>query len=304
MSFLLPIQRVIQKIRQILEITVIKKIETIGDMPDTTPKGSEGTAFKQNTAGVGAWVSPTNFSDPDGEWENEVLAYDGSTATMAQTDLIEDTWTSFLIFTLASIKASRIRVYIPQLTDDPASDVVDIDVYRDGVWVDVKEWMPTIGWEWISFSEGNVTQVRIRFKPSQSVPDMSAIGEVGLWQVPATGGEMVVKQLEKDRTVTLGTDTGILTNFSTNVTGDVKTPDVGYHLRVLAAFYYCPEDVITELRFKEGGGLVLALPTKGAIGMNLLFVTKPKGGVNETLELFIDGTALCKGWVITSQSLT
>ena len=280
------------------EITVIKKIETILSVPDSTPKGSEGTAFKQNTAGAGAWVYPTGYDDPDDKWTAETHAYDGNTATGAFVDFVKDTWTSFIYFTHDSIKSNMVKIYVSVPEQQLAYDIIDIDVLKDGVWTHVYEGQATGWWYQYSFGEGNVTQVRIRYKPSVDWQGSDFLREIQLWQVPSTGGELIVKQLEKDRTISEGADIGTWLDFSGNATQDVVTPPVGKKVKVHSAFYYCQADVISELRFKNTGAIILGLPTKGAIGMNPILQAKPTGEVNEVVEFYVSGTGYCKGWIV------
>jgi hypothetical protein len=89
--------------------------------------------------------------------------------------------------------------------------------------------------------------------------------------------------------------------FSKTVTSDILTPTAGYKLQILSAFYYCRDDIYTELRFKTSGNLVLGLPTLGSIGMNPFSLTKPLGATDEILEIYMSAGGYVKGWIIYTQ---
>jgi len=71
-------------------------------------------AFATFTSGAGSMTSailggdatpvPNNFTDPDTAWQTETNAYDGNTATSTITtaNVADNTWSSFLQFTLAA----------------------------------------------------------------------------------------------------------------------------------------------------------------------------------------------------------
>jgi len=90
---------------------------------------------------------------------------------------------------------------------------------------------------------------------------------------------------------------GTIQHFSKTATGDVKAPASGKALRVLGWFYCCTADVITELRFKNSGNVIGALPTKGAVAMNLIGQKKPQGSADEPVEIYLSGTGTVKGWI-------
>jgi hypothetical protein len=96
-------------------------------------------------------------------------------------------------------------------------------------------------------------------------------------------------------------EVGTLLPFSKTVTSDILTPTAGYKLKILSAFYYCRDDIYTELRFKTSGNLVLSLPTLGSIGMNPLSLAKPLGATDEVLELYMSAGGYAKGWIIYQQ---
>ncbi len=117
----------------------------------------------QNASALG-WKSPTGFSDPDSKWVSESSSFDGNTGTYAEDQTQATGWGSYLYLTLTDpILCSRVRVYSD--FGYGVVDEVDIDVYRDGVWVDA--WQGAIldsSWTELSFTAGNVTQARFRYR--------------------------------------------------------------------------------------------------------------------------------------------
>lgn len=193
----------ITKIAKIESIDLVGTINTVGNMPDPTPKGSEGVAFVQATAGAGAWNSMTGHSDPDSDWTDETKAYDDDTDTKAVSYERGTTpsFSGFLILTIAAKTSNKLRI---QVGSETTIAVHVIDVYKDGAWVNVAN--ETVGeddygtWLEYSFSQGSVTKIRIYVQHVlQNVE--SWIYEVDLWSVPATGGEMVVEQDSAERTL-------------------------------------------------------------------------------------------------------
>ena len=113
---------------------------------------------------VSDWVSPTGFQDAENRWTEEARAYDENTSTYASDGSNRTGWGAFIVLTLpAAINSSRIRVNADWW--DLAVDSVDIDVFRDGAWVDV--WDGVIAnsqWEEKTFTTGSVTQARFRWR--------------------------------------------------------------------------------------------------------------------------------------------
>jgi len=284
----------IDLITRIDEITTIKTIEAILSLPDITVKGSEGGAFKQASIVAGEWSSPDGFSDPDSQWTDEAKAYDGDVATFCYIYIpTAFTWTSFLYFTLSTpISSNKLSLYLKMLNVDPASYIMDIDVHRDGSWVDVFQGYLSdypAQWQDIEFGTGLVDQIRLRCK-TDSNSLYFGLAEIKLWKLGAVGGELITIEAEK----------GTVTPFSKTVTADLCTPASGKKIRVWAAFYYSQADIITELRFKTSGNVVLALPTLGSVGMELKR-TKMLGAVDEVLEIYLSGAGTVKGWVSVSE---
>jgi len=77
-----------------------------------------------------AWVSPTGFNDPSGDWINEARAYDDKTTTWAEDEPCGGNW---LELTLSSpISCDKIRAW----TRDYYWDLleVEIEVYYSDAW--------------------------------------------------------------------------------------------------------------------------------------------------------------------------
>jgi len=76
------------------------------------------------------WVSPTSHDDPDGQWDNEADAYDGSTESFANT--IVNQWQHWVRLILPSnIICDKIRLNASQWTGTENEDVtVRIQVYN------------------------------------------------------------------------------------------------------------------------------------------------------------------------------
>lgn len=209
---------VIDLIKLIEEITTIKNIEVIGSMPDITIRGSEGIGFRQATGAGGGWVSPTGHSDPDSKWSDEAKAYDDDTGTAATNIVSSDSWGSYIHLTHAALNGNKLRYRSEQV---PMVNKIDIDILKDGVWVDVYEGSPgtTNTWHEKTFSQGLVTEVRIRFYNDAAILTQVSLKEFDFYQVATSGGEAYVKQAGgtilytalQIKAMTTGVDTVILT---------------------------------------------------------------------------------------------
>ncbi|MCA9364625.1 MAG: type II secretion system protein [Candidatus Moranbacteria bacterium] len=120
--------------------------------------------FETKPAPIG-WVLPTGSDDPSGSWENDERASDNNTSTYARSyhPINAPVWSEYLYITHpATLTADRIRFYARAEAEISAAD---IDVFVDGQWIDVfngafadKQWVEA------SFTDGTVTQARIRFE--------------------------------------------------------------------------------------------------------------------------------------------
>ncbi len=126
------------------------------------------------------WVSPVSFNDPAANWVIEEYAYDDDVHRNYNTDaeyygLAAGEWSSYLILNAPSggLQCDRVRILVGDSA--PSSNFLswDIDVYRDGEWVDV--YMGTEGslsehrpdhdpyvWVELAFDPGLVTRMRLR----------------------------------------------------------------------------------------------------------------------------------------------
>jgi hypothetical protein len=130
-----------------------------------------------------AWVKPDGFSDPNNTWTNETLAYDDNTATCACEIVSGGSFGNFIYFTFSSMISNKLRYFAEGLVGT-AGGKIDIDVLKDGVWIDV--YYGSIGndaWQEKTFSQGTVTQIRIRFENLVGDPMSAKLMEISLWQV-------------------------------------------------------------------------------------------------------------------------
>jgi len=178
----------IELINKITEITTIKVIESMPTL-NVIAVGSEGTALKQATAGAGAWNDPDGFTET--VWEDEAKAYDNNTATYAYIGKSAIGWTEYLELTIvAAVKSNKLRF---RTQSEPEFTLIDVDVKRNGSWVNVYEGGFVTG-SYIekTFAEGDVDGVRIRFYNSEAWKSDARVNEVDVWNVPTTGGELEI----------------------------------------------------------------------------------------------------------------
>ena len=182
----------INRIALIDAISKITNIETIENMPDITPHGSEGIAFRQTTAGAGQWISPTGHED-NKNWNNDAYAYDNNLGTYAFHNWIDpDTWSESIILTHDALTSNKLRINC----ESAYERIVDIDVFKDGEWINVYQgtFPDYPNWMEKSFTQGSVTKMRLRFYNSSPVQWQPRIREVDFWQPPG-GGEMIIQEL-------------------------------------------------------------------------------------------------------------
>ncbi|MCX6764485.1 MAG: type II secretion system protein [Candidatus Nealsonbacteria bacterium] len=131
-------------------------------------KNSAGTvdcgdkAFTTAPASTG-WVLPTGYADPDNKWGDETYAFDGYTITYARSyhNIGDPQWSSFIYFTHLAMVSNKLRF---SARGGSQVSSVDVDVFKDGIWVHVFEGaFNDKQWTEESFSEGVVSQARIRF---------------------------------------------------------------------------------------------------------------------------------------------
>jgi prepilin-type N-terminal cleavage/methylation domain-containing protein len=109
------------------------------------------------------WILPTGDNDPGGGWDNEENAYDDTTATYAASwhQIGDPVWSDYLYLTHDAIASNKIRFFARGGSEVAGAD---IDVYRDGQWVNVYDGtVNNLSWMEVEFDPGLVTQARIRF---------------------------------------------------------------------------------------------------------------------------------------------
>ncbi len=131
-------------------------------------KNSVGTVncsdqeFTTEEEGIG-WTLPTTYSDPSNKWESEADIMDDDTTTFGRSyhNIGDPQWSSFVYFNHPGINSNKLRIYALYNSE---SNAVDVDVYKDGVWEDVYQGaFSDRQWVEYSYSEGNITQARVRF---------------------------------------------------------------------------------------------------------------------------------------------
>ena len=114
------------------------------------------------------WVSPTGHEDPDNVWSGETNIYDDErTASVCPTPC--GGWTSYIELLISpAIQCSGIRFQASFASSEDPNKQAQIDVYRDGGWVNVWDgyyqgYCGSHPWNEVEFSQGEVTRARLRF---------------------------------------------------------------------------------------------------------------------------------------------
>jgi len=114
------------------------------------------------------WVSPVSHDDPADNWDLEERAYDNNTSkTYARYSTPPGEWTSFLYLNAPEGGVSCDRIRFLMSDSNPVYDLLiwDVDVYRDGEWIDVFDGTAEERkWTEVVFDEGLVTRMRLRAK--------------------------------------------------------------------------------------------------------------------------------------------
>ena len=129
------------------------------------------------------WISPTGFIDPDGKWFDEPKAYDEDVNAYAYSNWIDGfSWSSFLELTIDAITCDKVR--FNALYGLYTINSIDLDVFRDGSWVDVYQGA-FLDHVWVekSFVEGSVTEARVRFYNSFFMQGMARVYEFDFWEI-------------------------------------------------------------------------------------------------------------------------
>jgi len=109
---------------------------------------------------------------------------------------------------------------------------------------------------------------------------------------------LTVAQQSIERTLQ---ERGTIVSFSEAPTAagstSIVTPSAGKKIKVLMWFYYCLDDISTELAFSTSGIYVAGLPRKGCCGLNTIGRTPPQGAADEPLTLIYSGAGTIRGWI-------
>ena len=131
------------------------------------------------------WISPTGFNDPDSKWADEPNAYDSDTVTYATNTIPGGipAWGSFLELTLPSTYSNKLK--FNALWSATITDEIDIDVYKDTVWIHVYQGIyPHNTDTEKTFTSGEVTKVRVRFHFDGGAVFDGRLYEVSIWELP------------------------------------------------------------------------------------------------------------------------
>ncbi len=128
----------------------------------------ESTATTFTTAPLPAgtvWVNPIGAYDSTASWTEQSNALDDNNSSAARTlhEIGGDAWSPFLNLN-ANVPANGVRVNVP----NSLVDQLDVDVLRDGVWVDVYEGTHSAGENIYDFTAGYVTEIRVRLHSTDS----------------------------------------------------------------------------------------------------------------------------------------
>jgi len=112
------------------------------------------------------WVTPTGFVDAGNQWDFEARAYDGNTSSYAQNSYAGVGWGQFIELTLAApILSDRLRIKADYLNAQVQE--VDVDVFKDGAWVDAYLGGSEAEWNGkyfeVTYPKGTVSSFRFRY---------------------------------------------------------------------------------------------------------------------------------------------
>jgi hypothetical protein len=127
------------------------------------------------------WISPTSNNNPD-SFVNPTNAYDENTGTYASKVVSPTTEVNFYLLHDALV-CDKIRVNINR-------SAVDLHIYvwvlKDGSWVSLGEVTTPNSWVELSFTVGNVTQIRFQVDNLNETKNRTVyVNEADFWQVEA-----------------------------------------------------------------------------------------------------------------------
>lgn len=131
------------------------------------------------------WVSPTGHVDTDGNWEDEICAYDGNIETLAYNYYVagDDFWGGFIEFSFSEITSNKLRMFLYIYSEGYPIDAVDVDNY-DGTWHNVYSGAWAWGvWVEKSFTERAITKIRVRFHWQWYYHNAGYIYEAEIWEI-------------------------------------------------------------------------------------------------------------------------
>ncbi|MFH1394103.1 MAG: right-handed parallel beta-helix repeat-containing protein [Candidatus Micrarchaeota archaeon] len=125
--------------------------------------GSE-QSFTTGPASIG-WVSATNYTDPNGQWSNELYAFDdelgSETSSYHDVNDPDGVWSFYLYLNRSTTLSDKIR-FNAKATD---VDLANVDVFANGSWLTVYNNSFTDStWTEVTFNQSNVSSARIRFR--------------------------------------------------------------------------------------------------------------------------------------------
>jgi len=135
------------------------------------------------------WVTPVAHEDPADNWYSEEDAYDANLNSRARYDSEYEEWTSYLYLTAPSpgLQSNRLRFRAGDAHDSLNVLIWDVDVYRDGQWVDVFEHHSNENKTTeVAFAQGLVTRMRIRAYGALAADTFAYLFDVDFHDISAT----------------------------------------------------------------------------------------------------------------------
>ena len=127
------------------------------------------------------WHRPTGHSDPSGYWCYVTRIYDGKIATYTyceKSGIPDGGWGPFLELTIPALQAGRVRVHPRDSFHRAGLYQLDVDVYRNGSWVDLYAgYLAMERWHEWAFNPGSVTKARLRCYKNPGLDFSPAVNE-------------------------------------------------------------------------------------------------------------------------------
>ncbi len=193
-------------------------------------------------------ITPASVSDPSTVWSSEANTIDGDTGTHGYLTPTANVWTGYLVYsTGGNLLTNGMHIYYGGVGSSYAPHFIDIDAYRNGVWVPVADEVPYVAGEWLYYSTNTtdyVTQFRARFKRTDTtqirIYEVLLDGNIIQAAATVTG----ISSGEYDMTVSATTTHLILTvgaAMNSTALGGASVPDNGndYYLFENNSMSYC-----------------------------------------------------------------